>query len=107
MPQAKEGLVLGALGFLALLFLRREWLSGFVYAFFLVFFVRLGYVYLSRLGHKALSLGLWAFFKQIVLAGLAILGILLGLPPIGVALGLALWPISLWIWALRHVRESR
>jgi len=107
MPQAKESLVLGVLGFLALLFLRREWLSGFVYGFLLVFFVRLGYVYLSRLGHKGAVLGLLAFFKQIVLAGLAILGILLGLPPIGVALGLFLWPISLWIWAFRHVRESR
>ena len=107
MPQIKESLVLGVLGFLALLFLRREWLSGFVYGFLLVFFVRLGYVYLSRLGHKAALLGLLAFFKQVLLGGLAILGILLGLPPIGVALGLSLWPISLWIWAFRHVRESR
>jgi hypothetical protein len=107
MPQAKESLVLGVLGFLALLFLRREWLSGFVYGFLLFFFVRLGYVYLARFGHKGAVRGLLAFFKQIVLAGLAILGILLGLPPIGVALGLFLWPISLWIWAFRHVREGR
>ena len=107
MPQLKESLALGALGFLALLFLRREWLPGFVYGFLLVFFVRWGYVYLARLGHKAALLGLLAFAKQVLLAGLAILGILLGLPPIGVALGLFLWPLSLWIWAFRHVRESR
>jgi hypothetical protein len=75
MPQAKESLVLGVLGFLALLFLRREWLSGFVYGFLLGLFVRLGYVYLSRLGHKAALLGLLAFFKQVLLGGLAILGI--------------------------------
>ena len=107
MPQAKESLVLGVLGFLALLFLRREWLSGFVYGFLLVFFVRLGYVYLARFGRKAALLGLLAFLKQVLLAGFVVLGILLGLPPIGVALGLFLWPISLWIWAFRHVREGR
>jgi len=107
MPQIKESLVLGVFGFLALLFLRQEWLSGFVYGFLLVFVVRLGYVYLVRLGHKSALLGLLAFVKQVLLAGLAILGILLGLPPIGVALGLFLWPLSLWIWAFRHVREGR
>jgi len=107
MPQLKESLALGALGFLALLFWRQEWLSGFVYGFLLIFFLRLGYSYLARLGQKSSILGLLALFKQVLLAGLAVFGILLGLPPIGVALGLSLWPISLWIWAFRHVRESR
>lgn len=109
MPNIKESLGLGALGFLALFFLRPEWLPGFVYGFLLVFLVRLGYSRLSQSLAKGRAgvFALFALSKQLLLAGLAILGILSGLPPIGVALGLALWPVSLWIWAARHVREGR
>lgn len=82
-----------------------EWLGGFVYAWFLVLAIRFVSTFLSRL--RPGLLGLWAVGRQLGLAGMAIGGIFWGLNPIGVALGLFLWPLSLWIWTARHVLHGR
>lgn len=81
------------------------WVGGFVFGCAVILLSRLLFSSLARFWPSLL--GLWALGKQLGLAGLAIAGILLGLHPLGVALGLSLWPVSLWIWAVRHVRHSR
>lgn len=91
------------LGFLFLF--QPAWVGGFAFAWVAIFLSRLLFTALARLWPGLL--GLWALGKHLGLAGLAVGGILGGLSPIGVVVGLALWPLSLWIWAVRHVRHSR
>lgn len=94
------GLVLG------LLFLvQPTWVGGFVFAWAVIFMSRLLFAVLGRRWPGLL--GLWALGKHLGLAGLAVGGILGGLSPMGVVVGLSLWPLSLGIWAVRHVRQSR
>jgi len=105
MPALWESLVVGSSAWLGLLFFRPAWAWGFLYGFLIVFGTRLLFTRLALLRPELL--GLTALGKQLLVAGLAIAGVLLGLNPIGVALGLFVWPLSLWVWAARHVRHSR
>ncbi|MBC7222048.1 hypothetical protein H5T56_03585 [Candidatus Bipolaricaulota bacterium] len=105
MPALRESLLLGSLALLGLFFFEPRWAWGFLYGFLVVFGTRL--IFTKIISLKPGFLGFLALAKQLALVGLSVGGILLGLNPIGVALGLFIWPISVWIWAVRHVRHSR
>ncbi len=104
-PALREHVFLGTLGLVVLFFLQPAWVGGLVFAWGVVFATRAAFAALARLRPDLLGPG--ALGKQLSLAGLAVGGITAGLHPVGVVLGLALWPVSLWIWAARHVRHSR
>lgn len=104
-PALRTHVLFGVLVLGFLLVFQPTWVGGFVLAWAAIFLSRFLFTTLARLWPGLL--GLWALGKHLGLAGLAVGGILGGLSPIGVVVGLALWPLSLWIWAVRDVRHSR
>jgi hypothetical protein len=103
MPGLWESLALGAFLVAMLLAFRPEWALGGLFGLGVGLGTRAIFtrVALGRPQYLALvSLG-----KQLSLAGLALMGILLGLHPVGVVLGIAVWPLSLWTWVGRRVRD--
>lgn len=105
MPALPESLALGlALGFV-LRWLRPEWFWGAVFGVLAVLGTRALFLGIAR-RHPEL-LGLASLGKQVALGGLAVGGILLGFHPAGVVAGIAVWPVGLWLWAVRHVRDGR
>ncbi|MCS7239737.1 MAG: hypothetical protein NZ651_00555 [Candidatus Bipolaricaulota bacterium] len=105
MPALRESAALGILALVVLWLCVPEWAGGFIFGFVTVLGMRSAFTWVARLWPQ--GMGLIALGKNLALAGLAIGGIFLGLNPVGVALGLFLWPVSLWIWAVRYVRHSR
>ncbi|MBC7317659.1 hypothetical protein H5T57_00145 [Candidatus Bipolaricaulota bacterium] len=105
MPGIRETSIIGIITWVVLLFWIPSWAWAFFYGLAVVIGTRLLF---AKLAVKFPDfLGLWALGKHLILAGLAIGGVIFGLHPVGVVLGLALWPLGLWLWAARHVRHSR
>lgn len=110
MPGLKPALLLGAGAMVVLSLLRPPWALGVL--------VGLGAVGLARLLHArllglALAEGKRAAFVAAglgrfgLLAGVAVLGVRWGADPLGVALGLALFPLGLWLELGLYVLRNR
>jgi len=110
MPGLKSALVLGAGVASALVFFRPELALGVV--------IGLGIVGLTRLLHLRLLRSAWAEGRPqaFVVAGLgkfgflaafALLSVALGVNPLGLALGLLLFPLGLWLELGFHVLRDR